>query len=60
MALEDLLPLWTVREAAEHLKVSTGTIHNWKRAGLIDVRQLPGGGLRIPNCEIDRLLTPDP
>ena len=42
--------LMTVAEAAEHYKVSPGTIRRWVRDGWLDAEQPagPGGVVRIP------------
>ena len=43
-------------EAAEILQVTTETIRRWVRAGKLAVVRLPGGHIRVPQAEIDRIL----
>jgi putative resolvase len=47
--------LLTMKEAKQLLGVSTKTIQNWDRAGIIEVVRTPGGRRRIPLSEIERL-----
>ena len=45
----------TMKEAKELLGVSTKTIQNWDKAGIISVVRTPGGRRRIPLSEIERI-----
>ena len=47
--------LMTMKEAKELLGVSTKTIQNWDKAGIINVVRTPGGRRRIPLSEIERI-----
>ena len=47
--------LITMKEAKELLGVSTKTIQNWDKAGIINVVRTPGGCRRIPLSEIERI-----
>ena len=47
--------LLTMKEAKELLGVSTKTIQNWDKAGIISVVRTPGGRRRIPLSEIERI-----
>jgi putative resolvase len=47
--------LMTMKEAKELLGVSTKTIQNWDKAGIISVVRTPGGRRRIPLSEIERI-----
>jgi putative resolvase len=47
--------LMTIKEAKELLGVSTKTIQNWDKAGIISVVRTPGGRRRIPLSEIERI-----
>jgi putative resolvase len=44
-----------MKEAKELLGVSTKTIQNWDKAGIISVVRTPGGRRRIPLSEIERI-----
>lgn len=46
-----------VGEAADELGVSSGTIRNWIDKGYIRAIQLPSGHRRIPESEVQRLLS---
>lgn len=48
--------LLTTTEAAEVLRVTSQTIRDWVRANRLKAVELPGGHLRIPQSEIDRIL----
>ncbi|MGQ9732789.1 MAG: MTH895/ArsE family thioredoxin-like protein [Candidatus Zipacnadales bacterium] len=50
----------TVSEAAEALQLSVPTIKRYLYEGKLHSIKLPGGQHRIPQSEIDRLLSPDP
>ena len=45
----------TMKEAKELLGVSTKTIQNWDKAGIISVVRTPGGRRRIPLSEVERI-----
>ncbi len=45
----------TMKEAKELLGVSTKTIQNWDKAGIINVVRTPGGRRRIPLSEVERI-----
>ncbi len=45
----------TMKEAKELLGVSTKTIQNWDKAGIISVLRTPGGRRRIPLSEVERI-----
>ena len=45
----------TMKEAKELLGVSTKTIQNWDKAGIIKVVRTPGGRRRIPLSEVERI-----
>jgi excisionase family DNA binding protein len=47
--------LMTMKEAKELLGVSTKTIQNWDKAGIINLVRTPGGRRRIPLSEIERI-----
>src|SRR3954471_527789 len=47
--------LMIMKEAKELLGVSTKTIQNWDKAGIINVVRTPGGRRRIPLSEIERI-----
>ena len=47
--------LLTMKEAKELLGVSTKTIQNWDKAGIIKVVRTPGGRRRIPLSEVERI-----
>ena len=47
--------LLTMKEAKELLGVSTKTIQNWDKAGIINVVRTPGGRRRIPLSEVERI-----
>jgi|WetSurMetagenome_2_1015567.scaffolds.fasta_scaffold146784_2 excisionase family DNA binding protein len=50
----------TKKEAAEIFKVDPRTIDRWRRNGKIHIQRTPGGQVRIPASEIERLLnTPE-
>ena len=49
------LDLYTVREAAGHLKVSSKSIRRWIAAGDLSVVQL-GRNLRISRTELERFI----
>ena len=42
--------------AAATLGVSTRTLDRWRQRGQIKVAVLPGGRLRVPRAEVERLL----
>ena len=46
----------TVREVAQLLRVSESTVRGWRAGGKIKMIQLPGGTLRIPKEEVERLV----
>jgi len=48
------------KEAAEALGVSTQSIVNWSHNGKIKVLRTPGGHRRVPESEVDRLLSSVP
>lgn len=48
--------LLTLPEVAAQLRVSVGTLRNWRAQGKLRVIQLPGGTLRVRQEEVDRLL----
>lgn len=50
---DDLL---SVRGAAEYLKVSTRTIHNWIASGKLFAKQFGGVGFRIRKQDLERVL----
>jgi len=50
--------LYTVMEVAAICRVHLSTVRRWIRHGHIQVVRLPGGGIRIPVCEVDRLREP--
>lgn len=50
--------LRTTKEAAEALKVTPATIRAWAKSGLIDVRFMPSGRMRIPQSAIDKIKEP--
>ena len=43
-------------EAAAKLRVSAETLRRWVRAGHLRAIRLPGGAVRIPQAELDRIL----
>ena len=45
----------TMKEAKELLGVTTKTIQNWDKAGIINVVRTPGGRRRIPLSEVERI-----
>lgn len=49
--------LRSVGFAAEQFQVSTGTVRNWIAKGYIRAVSLPSGVRRIPDSEINRLVT---
>lgn len=49
--------LRSVGFAAEQFQVSTGTVRNWIAKGYVKAVSLPSGVRRIPESEINRLLT---
>lgn len=51
---EELRP---VGYAAEKFQVSTGTVRNWIAKGYVKAVSLPSGVRRIPESEINRLVT---
>lgn len=53
-----LEPLLKVREVAEALSVAPGTVRKWIRCGHVHAVWLPGGELRIPQAEVQRLYRP--
>ncbi|MBT3360864.1 MAG: helix-turn-helix domain-containing protein [Rhodospirillales bacterium] len=48
--------LYTVTEAADHLKVSTKTVRRWIDAGSLSVHRL-GRSIRISETDLNRLLS---
>ena len=49
----------TVNEVAARLKVTPHTVYQWlKRGSLKGALKLPGGGWRIPEEAVERMLTP--
>lgn len=49
--------LLTVEDAADRMSVSSSTIRAWVRRGLLpSATMLPGGDLRIPQSDLDRLV----
>lgn len=48
------------KQAANLLKVTTGTIYRWIGEGKLAYTRLPSGYYRIPASEISRILTPTP
>ena len=49
----------TVNEVAARLKVTPHTVYQWLRRGsLRGALKLPGGGWRIPEEAVERMLTP--
>lgn len=52
--------LLTLPEVAALLRVSVGTLRNWRAHGKIQMVQLPGGTLRVRLEEVERLLREDP
>jgi putative molybdopterin biosynthesis protein len=46
--------LYTIKEVAEHLKVTEITIRNWIRDGNLEAHKI-GNNIRITQTEIDRL-----
>ena len=49
--------LRSVGFAAEQFQVSTGTVRNWIAKGYVKAVSLPSGVRRIPESEINRLMT---
>ena len=48
----------TVREAAERLGVSPGTLRNWDRAGRLKAHRNPVNGYRLySHAELEKLLS---
>jgi len=47
---------YTTGEAAAQIGVSSETINNWIKKGIIKAITLPTGQKRIPRREIDRIL----
>ena len=45
--IEGVEPLYTIHEAAKHLKVHPQTVRKLERDGLLQVERLPGVGIRI-------------
>jgi excisionase family DNA binding protein len=45
--IEGVEPLYTIHEAAEHLKVHWQTVRKLERDGLLQIDRLPGVGPRI-------------
>ncbi|MGO1400951.1 MAG: helix-turn-helix domain-containing protein [Flaviflexus sp.] len=50
--------LLTTTDVAEILQVSRSTVLNWCRDGRILAIRLPSGQYRVPQTELDRILTP--
>lgn len=44
---------------ARELGVAESTVTRWVRQGVVECIRLPGGERRIPQSELDRLLTPE-
>lgn len=49
--------LLTVVQAADRLQVRPMTVYRWIWAGKLNVKRLPGGGLRIEPEQLESLLT---
>jgi excisionase family DNA binding protein len=57
--LQDLRDLRPIREAAEALDVSSRSIYNWIKAGILTEYKTPGGGKRLVDvAELRRKLRP--
>lgn len=50
--------LLTTSDVAEILQVSRSTVLNWCRRGRIRAIRLPSGQYRVPQAELDWILTP--
>lgn len=48
--------LFSLRDSAEKLGVSYGTVRNWIDKGYISAVHYPSGVRKVPETEIDRLL----
>jgi excisionase family DNA binding protein len=44
-------------ELAERLGVDRATVHRWVRAGKVRAGRFPSGRRRIPQAEVDRILS---
>ena len=51
---------YTLREVADLCQVSVPTVRGWQYRGLLKVIRLPGGGIRVSQSEIDRIMAPNP
>jgi molybdopterin-binding protein len=51
------MPLLTVRAAAEQLGVAYSTLKRWVHSGQVRTIRTEGGHHRVPDAEIERLLT---
>ncbi|HEU4892614.1 MAG TPA: helix-turn-helix domain-containing protein [Vicinamibacterales bacterium] len=51
------MPLLTVRVAAEQLGVAYSTLKRWVHSGQVRTIRTEGGHHRVPDAEIERLLT---
>lgn len=52
--------LLTTADVAGLLNVSARTVRRYIESGDIKAHKLPGGLLRVPRSEVDRLLSADP
>lgn len=50
------MPHYTPKQAAKIFQVGVDTIYRWHDTGYIKCKRLPGGQLRIPQSEVDRLM----
>jgi excisionase family DNA binding protein len=47
--------LYTTGQVGPMFHVTSETVRDWHRRGLLKAVRLPGGHLRVPQSEIDRL-----